>query len=174
MQKLRHVLGLPVLETNTGKQVGEVSEVMVDISRTVLLGFIVAGDNVEDGFIPFEDVFSLGEDAIMLSNQKKIRSLETLQSISDTYPLAELFDKAIFTEAGLRLGMLVDIMIDKMTGEIKWYQLSESVLGDLLYGRLIMPLPQAQMIGEDKIIVPEIMSKLLHKDGDHNEMQSLT
>ena len=174
MQKLRHTLGLPVLETKTGTEIGEVTEILVDVQGAVLLGLIVTSGQIvgEDGFIAFTDVFSLGRDAIMLGSQGHMCTLEALPGMAGGYPSRELFDKEIFTDSGLRLGILVDIIFNTSTGEIKWYQVSDSIIGDLLYGRFVMPLPQVQIIGKDKIIVPEIMSKLLHKDTEHNDIQS--
>jgi len=174
MQKLRHTLGLPVLETETGKEIGEVTEMLMDVQGAVLLGLMITSGHVvgKDGFIAFTDVFSLGRDAIMLGSQRCIRTLETLPEMAGGYHSLELLDKEIFTDSGLRLGILVDIIFNTSTGEIKWYQVSDSIIGDLLYGRLLMPLPQVQIIGKDKIIVPETMSKLLHKDTEHNDIQS--
>ncbi|MBP2625525.1 MAG: PRC-barrel domain protein [Firmicutes bacterium] len=166
MQKLRYVIGLPVLETETGMQIGEIAEVIVDIEAAFVCGFIIAGENwlVSESIIAFEDLSSLGRDAMMVRNRHAIRQLNTLVLVNNKYYLQDLFDKQIFTDSGFRLGVLADILFDNITGEIKWYQVSDSIITDLLYGRMIMPLPQVQTIGQDKVIVPEGMTKLLHAE----------
>ena len=168
MQKLRFVIGLPVLETETGMQIGEITEVIVDIEAALVCGFIIAGANwfAFESFIAFEDLFNLGRDAMMVRNQDVVRQLNTLIVVNNKYYLRDLFDKQIFTDSGQRLGVLTDIFFDGMTGEIKWYQVSDSIISDLLYGRMMMPLPQVQTVGEDKVIVPEGMIKLLHAEAE--------
>jgi len=175
MQKLRYVIGLPVLETETGMQIGEIAEVIVDIEAAFVCGFILTGTNwfASESIITFEDLFSLGRDAIMIRNQHVVRQLDTLIHVSNKYYLRDLFDKQIFTDSGLRLGVLADIFFDGITGEIKWYQVSDSIITDLLYGRMMMPLPQVQTVGEDNVIVPEGMIKLLHTETEIAETQRL-
>lgn len=166
MQKLRHTLGLPVLEMETGTQIGEISEAVVDIEGAIVRGFIIAGANwfASEGVITFGDLSSVGRDAMIVRDQHVVQHIDTLCIANNNYYLRELFDKQIFTDSGLRLGVLTDIVFDNITGEIKWYQVSDSIITDLLYGRMIMPLPQVQIVGQDKVIVPESMSKLLHAE----------
>jgi len=173
MRKLRYIFGLPVLETETGTQIGEITEVIVDIDAAIICGFIIAGGNwfASEKVIAFEDLFSLGRDAMMVRNQQVVRQLDTLVMLNNRYYLRDLFDKQIFTDSGLRLGVLNDILFDHITGEIKWYQVSDSIISDLLYGRMMMPLPQAQTVGQDKVIVPEGIIKLLHPEAEFVETQ---
>jgi len=166
MQKLRYVIGLPVLETETGTQIGEIAEVIVDMEAAFVWGLIIAGANwfSSENVIVFEDLLSLGRDAIMVRNRHVVQQLNTLVIHHNKYYLRELFDKQIFTDSGLRLGVLADILFDSITGEVKWYQVSDSIITDLLYGRMMMPLPQTQTVGQEKVIVPDGMTKLLHDE----------
>jgi len=167
MHKLRYTLGLPVLETETGTQLGEIIESIVDIETTAVYGFVIRGGSLfkAESIVVFEDLVSLGRDALMLRSGEVIHPhpLDS-QLLDHKYYLRDLFDKQIFTDSGLRLGVLVDIVFDPITGEMKWYQVSDSIITDLLYGRMLMPLPEAQMIGADKVIVPEVMAQLLHRE----------
>ena len=173
MQKLRDIIGLPVLETETGMQIGEITEVIVDMEAAFVGGFIVAGKNwfTTERILAFEDLISVGRDALMVRNQQVVRQLNTLIMNHNKYYLRDLFDKQIFTDSGLRLGVLADIFFDHITGEIKWYQVSDSIITDLLYGRMMMPLPNTQTVGQDKVIVPEGMTKLLHAETEILETQ---
>jgi uncharacterized protein YrrD len=169
MQKIRDILGLPVLETQNGIQIGEVQEVIIDIDQATVRGIIVANANwfTSEQGIKFSDLYSIGHDAVM------VRSADVVQAVSEfiipdshVYHLNELLDKHIFTETGLQLGTLVDLGFEPLTGEIKIYHVSDGVLTDLLYGRMSLPLPQAQIVGQDKVIVPESMAKLLHTESE--------
>ena len=174
MQKLQKLLGLPVLETETGTQIGEVQEVVLDIEGAVVLGIIIVSATWfnQDQGIAFEDLFSIGRDAIMVRNNGVIQEVAAFMVIDNSYHLQDLLKKQIFTETGLQLGVLVDIAFDDTTGEIKGYQLSDGLFTDLLYGRMMMPLPEAQVVAEDKLIVPESMAKLLQsKIGEPEESE---
>lgn len=166
MYKLSNIIGLPVLETVTGTQIGLVEEVLLDIDQAVVYGILIDGENwfFKAYGIGFEDLFSIGRDAIMVRNAGVIKDLAELLSLSTIYRLQDLASKQIFTETGFLLGILMDVVIDVTTGEVKAYQVSDSVITDLLYGRQTMPLPPAQVIGQDRIIVPDTMSKLLHAE----------
>lgn len=166
MEMLRAMIGLPVLETETGMQIGEVVEVVLDIEEAKVCGFVIAEEQwfAAKCAIVFDDLCSLGHDALMVRNQHVLRQLSAILMADNPYYLRDLFDKQIFTDSGLCLGILVDISFDTTTGEVKGYQLSDSIITDLLYGRMVMPLPQTQIIGEDKVIVPEVMARLLHTD----------
>lgn len=167
MEHLRNLLGLPVLETETGAQIGEVEEVFLDIEQATVCGIMIAGTNwlTPDIGIAFKNLYSIGHDAVMVRNREVIKDLSDIVK-KDALPLSKLFEKQIFSESGSNLGVLVDISYDNLTGEIKAYEISDSILTDFLYGRMTMPLPQAQVIGQDKLIVPESMSRLLHIAND--------
>lgn len=166
MNKLSNLLGLPILEIETGVQIGEVQEVLLDIDQASIRGIILDSANwlfKTDG-ISYEDLFSIGRDAVMVRGSEVVKNLGAAYSLSSIHQLKDLLNKQIFTETGFMLGILVDIIFDCTTGEIKAYQVSDSIVTDLLCGRLTMPLPQAQVIGQDKLIVPDSMAKLLHSE----------
>lgn len=162
MDKLSYLLGLPVLEIETGKQIGEVQEVILDIEQATVKGIILNNSQIDHcDAIAFQDVYSVGNDALTIRSVAEIGKT-ILRFTYKVYRFSDLCNKQIYTETGLLLGVLVDIYFDDGTGELKGFQVSDGFVSDLLYGRQIMPLPQAQVIGQDKIIVPDSMTKLLH------------
>lgn len=163
MHKLRELFGLPVLITGTGAQIGEVKEVIVDLEQASVWGIVLAGANwfTNDQGIVFEDLFRIGRDAVMVRASYAVQELAPIVTMESGYYVRDLLDKQIYTDTGLSLGILVDALYDGSTGEIKAYEISDGLITDLLYGRRIMPLPQAQVVGQDKLIVPETMANLL-------------
>lgn len=163
MQKLRNLFGLPVLITNTGEQIGEVKEVILDLEQAAVFGIVLAGANwfTHEQGVLFEDVFRIGRDAIMLRAAYVVRALTPAMLPENVCYLCDLLDKQIYTDTGLTFGILVDGLYDNSTGEIKAYEISNGLLSDLLYGRKNMPLPQAQVVSQDRIIIPDSMTKLL-------------
>lgn len=156
MQNLRSLLRVPLLKLSSGEQIGEVQEVVLDINRALVYGIKLLD---EHSGVAFSNLV-IGRDAIM------VRSLKVILDCKELFPeevilSAELFDKEIYTDTGFNLGILADILYSNVTGEIKSYEVSDSLLSDLIDGRKLMPFPPVQVIGQDKIIVPQAMSKLL-------------
>ncbi len=166
MYKLRNLLGLPVLESKSGIQIGEVQEAILDIEKVTVRGIIVANASwfTQDQGVMLDDLYRIGPDAVMVRDSQVVRELSDVLNSNNVFRFRDLAEKQIFTETGQCLGSLVDIIYDHITGEIKAYEVSDGLLTDLLYGRMVMPLPQAQAIGEDKVIVPEAMAKLIHTE----------
>lgn len=166
MYKLRNLIGLPVLELDTGTKIGEVQEVVVDLARAAVLGIVTNQTSwFSDGQgILFQNLFCIGRDAVMVRSRDALLALTAMPGIDQACRLHDVVDKQIFTECGVNLGLLADIAFDPGTGEITAYEVSNGVFTDLVYGRSMMPLPQAQVVGEDKLIVPESMVNLLHNE----------
>ena len=163
MQKLRNLFGLPVLITGTGAQIGEVKEVILDLEQAAVRGIVLAGANwfTNDQGVVFEDVFRIGRDALMLRATYAVQELTPAMMPGTVYYLCDLLDKQIYTDTGVSFGILVDALYDSTTGEIKAYEISDGLITDLLYGRKIMPLPQAQVVGQERLIIPDTMTNLL-------------
>lgn len=166
MQKLNDLLGLPVLECETGSKIGEVREVILDLDMAAVWGLLVnlSDRSQSNEGILFRDVFSIGRDAVTLRIKEAVIDLTTFLETESLRSLQKLVNKTIFTEAGLNLGVLVDILFDVTTGEVKGYEVSDGIITDFIHGRMMMPLPQAQVIGEDKLIVPEVMAELVQPE----------
>ncbi len=165
MGKLGCLVGLPVLEIETGIQIGQIAEILVNMEKVCVEYFVIIQQNLfqAEQVIAFEDLFRIGCDAVMVRNDHVVYELQVVPD-DEIYYLRDLYQKQIFTESGILIGTLVDIAFDVITGELHHYQISDSIITDLLYGRKSMPLPQVQMTGEDKLIVPEKMIKLLYNE----------
>jgi uncharacterized protein YrrD len=169
MQKLRRLLGLPVLEIEHGAQIGEVQEVVLNVDQAAVAGVIIAEPTwfSHERGVAFADLHSMGRDAVTVRNAGAVRDFSADLGAAGTYKLQALCDKQIYTEDGEYLGMLTDVACDTTTGEIRSYELSDGFITDFLSGRLVMPLPPAQTVGEDRLIVPASMAKLL-KAANHD------
>lgn len=163
MLKLGDLLGLPVLEVETGAQIGSVQEAVLDSNLTSVKCILVTGSANGSGSkqILFHDLLNIGRDAITVRNSSVMFSDDLSAGQECTTQLHELLQKEIFTETGRNLGVLVDIIYDVASGKVQGYEVSDGIITDLICGRLLMPLPQAQVVGEDKVIVPDAMASLL-------------
>lgn len=165
MQSLFELLGLSVLCIETGKQVGEVEEALLSVRDATLDSLVVSGGTwlTEKKLLPFAQLHRVGPDAVTVRSDAALLPWpEGYAAQHKLYAAKELRGKRLDSEAGAHLGVLADIVFDSRTGEIRSYLVSDGWVSDLLHGRAEMPLPQAQTVCEDRIIVPESMEKLLH------------
>jgi uncharacterized protein YrrD len=165
MYRITELIGLPVLSLDDGKQIGEVQDLVVDISKAAIRGLLVSAEAwfSEGRGILFGDIFRTGADAIMLRDTSCLQP-STLLTLEGCFRVQELAGKTIYTETGLYLGMLSDIFFQPITGELTGYELSDGLVSDFLFGRKAMPLPQAQIVHPNRLLVPEAMSQLLHSE----------
>ena len=164
MRRISEMIGLPVIAAGEGIQVGTVTEVVLDIdSATVFCLLLAEVPDVSRGVL-MTDIYRIGEDAVMLRDEKCIGDMAPLLNQGGLYPTRGIFGKDIITETGSNIGILTDMQFDPATGELIRYVVSDGILADWVCGRKMMPLPVAQMISDDTVLMPESMSQLLQED----------
>ncbi|NLC43518.1 MAG: hypothetical protein GX783_04475, partial [Clostridiales bacterium] len=67
--------------------------------------------------------------------------------------LEKLINKKVIREDGVEQGIISDIILDPLTGRIEGLELSESVLGDLMAGRRILPYEPREHENEDTLVI---------------------
>lgn len=168
MQKIKELLGLPVINLSTGKQMGEVKDVIIDTSNYRMVGVLLyhAGWFHSGKGILFEEFNSVGADSITVEDETAI--VDEAQLVADDQALMneEILGKHIVTTDGTTIGTLSDICVDTATGELTGYEISDSVIKDLLEGRTIMPLPAGQKIGVEAVIVSPVAGRTKGSAGD--------
>ena len=163
MGKVRGILGLPVLDKDKGSQIAVVDEVVVDLKTSMLYGMLLStcDGSSKQYCLLHNDIQYIGMDAVMVKPDYCLQITDDILATNSIYLFSCFTDKPIYTEAGINLGTLIDILYNKTTGELTFYEISDGILTDFLEGRKWMPFPPAQVIGTDKLIVPESMQKLL-------------
>jgi len=163
MQRVRDLLGLPVVEKETGKQLGTIQEIVFNLKQAIVEIMIITDADwfVGRKGIYFEDLFRIGRDAVMVRNRRLVCEVKEEEPLLHPWYVRDLQNKEIITETGLTLGNLADVFYNQVDGEIQRYELSDGIIADLLYGRASIPLPQSQAIGTERVIVPETMADFL-------------
>lgn len=157
MRKARDLIGLPVLTVESGKQLGQAKDILVD-STWNMKGIVLETKNWFSSmrYIRWSDIIAAGEDAITIPNENVILDLEQGAELT---PLVEGNHKIkglpVVTVGGHQLGMVEDVYLGRNWGtQIVGYELSEGFISDLKEGRRWLPAPESAVIGEDAIIVP--------------------
>jgi len=157
MPTINELLGLPVINLSTGEQVGEVKDVVIDTVNYRLVGVLLsrAGWFHAGRGIPLGAMKNIGPGSITIEDETAIVNAETLTVQGRTILNEEIIGKDLITADGNVMGTLSDILLDVNTGLLTGYEVSDSVIRDLLDGRSNIPLPPQQRIGEDAVIVAE-------------------
>ncbi|MEW9700075.1 PRC-barrel domain-containing protein [Paenibacillus sp. SI8] len=157
MRKAHDLIGLPVLTVETGKQIGQVKDLLLDPTWNIK-GIVLESKNWFSSlrYIPWEELVAAGEDAVTILNDNVIQELEQAEGL---HALLEGSRKIkglpVITVGGQQLGVVEDVYLNKDWGkQIVGYELSEGFISDLKEGRRWLPMPESATKGEDAIIVP--------------------
>lgn len=168
MIKAKEILGRPVIAISTGEKIETVHDVIFDHQANQVLGLLVD----EGGWfsaakaVPFVQVRSIGEDAIMVADPDAVtttredgRLKEALDSKSS------LIGLTLLTTDGQNLGRIADVFFDEHTGRVEGYEATGGLFADLSSGRTFVPVPESVQIGADTAIVPvEVASAMQEQD----------
>lgn len=157
MRKAHELIGLPVLTVDSGKQIGQVKDLLVGPDWNIR-GIMLEVKNWFSSlrYIPWEGIVAAGEDAITIPNESVIREFE---HVEECHAFLEGNRKIkglpVITVGGHKLGVVEDVYLNQNWGkQIIGYELSEGFISDLKEGRRWLPMPESATKGEDAIIVP--------------------
>lgn len=151
MIKRQSIIGLPVIEESTGKKLGIVQDIYTSNHNTQLEGILIStkGWGGKTVGIPFEGI-TIGYDAVITEGGLKSSSQQVLGNKSE---LKRLLNKKVVREDGKELGVISDIILDPLSGRITGLELSESVIGDLISGRQILPYEPHEYVEGDMLVI---------------------
>ena len=145
LQKGREITGLPVVSLASGKEIGSVDDILWS-HPDLKIRYLVVGEH----YLPFPGISAIGTDAVTISGPEVLEEPDeeglALKSISQTG------GEVVLTEDGENLGILKDVLFDAVKGEIKGYELSTGVVGDLLSGRMNLSPEMVLSWGKESII----------------------
>ncbi|WP_426448587.1 PRC-barrel domain-containing protein [Paenibacillus sp. S-38] len=166
MRRARDVIGLPVMCLESGKQAGEVKDLLLDEKWLVRMLLLETKHWYSDPMcIRAEDVAALGEDAVMIPCEEVIAGLpEEVPYRSLICGDCKVKGIPVLTANGRELGIVEDVYLQADQGiKVIGYELSEGFLTDLREGRKWLPLPDSVKAGEDVLIVPVHASDTLQE-----------
>nr|MBO2479865.1 photosystem reaction center subunit H [Bacillota bacterium] len=155
LKKGQELLGMAVVDQQTGKQLGVVRDVYFDASWR-LKGLIVENKGLfrQGRCIPLEQL-NIGEDAVMVDEDAVMQQLPegmyTLYSGEN-----KLAGKSVMTKDGDGLGQIHDVYFLEEMGTLIGCELSDGLLSDLRHGRKFVPWRPDVTVGEDVVFFPEV------------------
>jgi sporulation protein YlmC with PRC-barrel domain len=162
MQQRSDLIGTQVITRNTGKKLGVVNQLWVDIDQreVVALGLrstLITGDQ---RYIDLEDIRQIG-DVILVDDETAIAEVNTLN-------YSTLINHEVITETGELLGKVRGFKFDTVNGEVT----------ALTIASIGMPLIPAQLISTYELSVDQIVStgpdRLIVFEGTEEKLKQMT
>lgn len=126
------IIGMPVLSRQTGNNVGKVYDLYIDPKNGVLRGVTIQAPNSKLGGIDFQDVYSFGQDAVMVDNDQRIVVLEEGWIENHPHARKHLIGTNVISDSGKHLGQIGNVYIRLMTPPIVIYEVRGSMLDSWL------------------------------------------
>jgi uncharacterized protein YrrD len=149
------LIGMPVVATMEGRELGKVKDVLFDPDEQALLGLMVTptgGGTTEKAlFVDRDDVVGLGHDAVTVEGVAALQSFsmqEHAQQVVDSG--IHLKGAKLLTESGDELGTIDKILLGQDC-EIVAYRAASGILG--LGGKQEVSSEDVVKVGEDAVIV---------------------
>jgi uncharacterized protein YrrD len=158
MLKISDLVGLPVLEQSSCEQIGEVQEVLINIRQALVQAAIVTsfGWFTDKQVLPLKHIVAVSNTDVLITNKSELQTLAT-----GGERFADLIERPLITEAGVKIGVLADLWFELTTGIIEAYVVSDGVVTDLLEGRRKLPYKISRAFNSDRIIVADYAAELL-------------
>lgn len=152
MRKVSDLINLPIINLTSGSQFTKISDVVLNADDDILEGFLC-----ENKLLPLKNIKNLGKDAIMVEVEDLNILLEPVKAhVNPPLFLPKyIITTPIVTEQGEYIGTVGDILVEKDTGKIVGYEVSDGLLKDLVTGRKTITVSQIIAYGEDAVVIKE-------------------
>ncbi|GAB4260237.1 PRC-barrel domain-containing protein [Thermincola ferriacetica] len=155
LRKGRELIGLSVVELNSGKNLGEIKDILYSPVENKVMAFLIADNGWFWGakVLPYEEALYVGRDMVMVSDAGKIHNTKYHSDYNRMYQdRIDIRGCQLISGAGEIMGTIQDIIINP-AGRITGYELSNGVIDDILKGRKVLAVPDNMVISDDVVIV---------------------
>lgn len=157
MRRAQDIIGLPVIEIKTGKQLGTAKDCVIDRDWNIQ-GVLLESKHwfAAPRYIAWDNIVSVGTDAVTVNDEQAVcerdGDADTFLLLDGSFKLKGL---PVITVDGHQLGLVEDVYFgEKMDKQIVGYELSDGLISDLKEGRKWLPSSETAVLGEDAVIVP--------------------
>lgn len=173
--KARSLRELPILSVLQGKKIAEVKDVIYDPfeNRIIALLLYPTGVLSKDKFILYQDVKSIGKDAIIVDSSLVLKKSDEIDRNVLTLKKREklLLGTRIVTEDGEQLGVVTDYFFEPATGTVKQLELSQGGFADFKSGRKLVNISNIISMGPDATIVSIETADLIEEQSQTQGLQ---
>ncbi len=162
--------GLPVVSIAVGEALANIKDVVYSPDRGALLGFTLNKRGFLSGpmrdVLAFGDVMAIGRDAVMVSDETAVtEGGTTLTEIVGESVGRNVLGDEVLTEAGKRLGTVVDVVVEVSTGQVVGYELLGDETLQAHAGRpMLVPIPATLAVSGTVLMVPAAVEPFIRDD----------
>lgn len=155
MRSTDQIEGLPVISIKEGKNLGRVSQCVVDLARGEVVGLLVRAEGEdEDWGLTAPDIQVLGQDAVMVESEQIKKPVSPRSRLLKFRREPEAPPADVVTDEGERLGTLGQVYVDTAKLQVIGYEVTGSALRTVLDGTPHIPIIKGVVHGADTVIVP--------------------
>lgn len=156
MPKGREFLGLPLLETVTGRRLGEVEDLVFNPEKHIISGFLIDKGN---WFrlakqIPRPLIRQVEMDLI------KVENPEAVELSHGDCLVSALNGRTVKTIHGKVLGKVQDAVVDEQCKFVTGFEISDGLISDLVTGRAIIQRSSVISESEHALVVEDKLEKI--------------
>jgi uncharacterized protein YrrD len=159
----KEIIGLPVIDLETGESIAEVKGVVFDSNTRTLQALVLEKATwlKPPVGIAFEDVRAIGPAAVTIPNKGVVQPLNRNEDwLTNLRPENQIAGHEVITETGENLGRVDDVVFDEQEGVIRRLVVSDSLLQDLVSGRREVDFPEQAVMGKDNLILPHAADEI--------------
>ena len=153
MRDVNSIVGLKVISVEEGRDLGTVSQAVVDLTSGSMMG-VITGKGAAAKGIWADDIQVLGVDAIMIAHRDSAHPLSEMPALEEKARDAAEGPVEVVTDTGKRLGTLGNIYLSDDTRAVLRYEVSGGAWRDVTEGVLELPIIPGTKHGRDTVIVP--------------------
>lgn len=166
MRKGSDIRGLNIIAFDTGEQFEKAIDLVLDRQANNVLALLTdeAGWFSNANIIPFRDIKTIGQDAIIVTTKDVEIGASQLPEIEEILNEENSLTRTkLMTTDGRDLGQIVDIYFDEQTGKVDGYEVSGGIFADAYSGRSFVPAYQTLTIGNDVAFVPPEVADMMEE-----------
>lgn len=154
MRDIASIVGLRVISATEGRDLGAVSQVIVDLGPGALRGVLI-GKGPSERAIAAEEISVIGPDVIVVASHKAAKHPSELPELMEKRRDPREGSREIVTDAGRKVGVLGTIYINPATKMISRYEVSGGAWRDITEGVVSLNPVPGTVDGKDTIIIPD-------------------
>jgi len=153
---INSLAGKTVLSLATGNKLGVVEDLFIDPLNGLLLGFSVGMSDGIKGGISYQQVYSFGHDAIMVSSDDAAQPLEQIGFANSPHS-DDLVGTKIITVSGNLLGQIANVFVTLKPPPLIVYEVRDSMLDKLLGREFFILAASGHALSDyrERLVVPD-------------------
>ena len=154
MIKYDEIVGMPVISSKEGKDLGRISKMAIDLKEGQVMGFLIEDKNGREMLLPIGNVDTYGKDVVMVASESDLRNIDDLAEMAAAIEFSgKIIRLKIITKEGENFGEIASFCFDEKSGVINHYVTSRDFLNDLMHGEGLLPQEGVRALSLDALVV---------------------